>query len=218
MVNPFEKQLEDAIDAYEETMRQCRYDDGSDMSSERLLELKSKCLAAIVRASGKESIYYEQTISPMSMSQMHDFDHLSCIVGICRSLLSDIRSGYLQSFEEIIHANIFSDYLEMAEHLNSSGYKDAAAVIAGSTLEAHLKSLAVKFSVPTMVGANPVKADKINADLVKANAYTKLDQKSVTSWLDLRNNAAHGKYGEYDKSQVKVMILAVRDFVGRNPA
>ena len=36
----------------------------------------------------------------------------------------------------------------------------------------------------------------MNNDLACGNSYTKLDQKSVTAWLDLRNRAAHGRYGE----------------------
>lgn len=58
----------------------------------------------------------------------------------------------------------------------------------------------------------------MNADLAGANVYSKLDQKNVTAWLDLRNKAAHGKYGEYTKEQVALLIQSVRDFITRNPA
>ena len=37
---------------------------------------------------------------------------------------------------------IFGDHIEMAAHLLAEGYKDAAAVIAGGVLEAHLRLLA----------------------------------------------------------------------------
>lgn len=46
-----------------------------------------------------------------------------------------------------LHLNVcprISEFLDMSQHLNEAGYKDAAAVIAGSTLESHLKELAVK--------------------------------------------------------------------------
>lgn len=46
----------------------------------------------------------------------------------------------------------------------------------------------------------------------------KLEQKSVTAWLDLRNKAAHGEYSEYNENQVKQLIIGVRDFIVRNPA
>lgn len=63
--------------------------------------------------------------------------------------------------------------------------------------------------------AVPRKADTLNADLAKAGKYTKLDQKQITAWLDLRNKAAHGKYSEYTNEQVVLMLAGVRDFVSR---
>ena len=100
-----------------------------------------------------------------------------------------------------------------------SGYKDAAAVIAGSALEARLRQLAKKLGVSTdhitPQGSAPKKADGLNADLPRATAYSVLDQKNVTAWRDLRNKAAHGEYGEYTKEQVGLMIGSAQDFITR---
>jgi hypothetical protein len=46
--------------------------------------------------------------------------------------------------------------------------------------------------------------------------YNKLDHKNVIAWLDLRNNAAHGKYNEYTQEQVELMLSSVSDFISRN--
>lgn len=62
----------------------------------------------------------------------------------------------------------------------------------------------------------PKKADTLNADLVKAGAYNILDQKSVTSWLDLRNKAAHGNYSDHTQEQVNLMLQGTLEFIGRN--
>ena len=100
--------------------------------------------------------------------------------------------------------------------------KDAAAVIAGGTLEAHLRQLCAKHGidveVSTSKGIRPKRADTMNADLAKESVYSKLDQKNVTAWLDLRNKAAHGKYTEYAESQVSIFVTALRDFINRNSA
>lgn len=178
------------------------------------LGLETACLAAIERASGTRSIYMSQAI----VAKDSQFDSLEKMVSVCKVLLTAIRGGYQRIFEEVIHADVFSDYLEMAEHLCESGYKDAAAVIAGSTLEAHLRQLCAKFNVSTMNNGKPIKADTLNSDLVKAGAYDKLDNKNVTSWQGLRNKAAHGEYSAYDKTQVILLISAIRDFITRRPA
>ena len=91
-------------------------------------------------------------------------------------------------------------------------------MIAGSVLEEHLRKLCGKSGSPVIQNQNPKKADTLNSELASANIYSKLDQKSVTAWLDLRNKAAHGKYSEYTKDQVALMVQAIRDFVSRHPA
>ena len=87
-------------------------------------------------------------------------------------------------------------------------------------VEEHLRQLCVAngLSVESIKSGKPIpkKADLINAELATAGVYGKLDQKSVTSWLDLRNKAAHGKYNEYTKEQVDLMIQGVSNFMVRN--
>jgi hypothetical protein len=107
----------------------------------------------------------------------------------------------------------------MAEHLLQEGYKDPAAVMIGSVLEEHLRQLCGRNNILVEVDkggrVSAKKADLLNADLANATVYNKLDQKSVTSWLDLRNKAAHGKYSEYTKEQVDIMYKSVLDFIAR---
>ena len=139
-------------------------------------------------------------------------------VGIARALLSDIQNGYLKSIEELLHSDVFSDYLAMAMHLLEKDYKDAAAVLTGGTLEVHLRNMCSKHNISTERSGKAKKADELNSELAKQEEYSKLDQKSVTSWLDLRNKAAHGRYNEYTKEQVQILVQSVRDFITRHPA
>jgi hypothetical protein len=217
MPSPFEPQLEMLVKEYTDLMSRSKYDDGSDIGETAIRDLQTRCFAAIQRAAGIDSIYYKKA-SEIGETNTHVYDHVAGQVGVVKSLLSDIRNGFLKSLEEIIHGDLFADFLEMAEHLTDNGYKDAAAVIAGSTLESHIRQLCAKFALPIAAGGKPIKADTLNADLVKASAYTKLDQKNVTAWFDLRNNAAHGHYTSYDAKQVSLMIAGIRDFITRHPA
>ena len=58
----------------------------------------------------------------------------------------------------------------------------------------------------------------MNADLAKKGAYGKNDQKQVTAWAAIRNNAAHKEYDKYTAELVKLMIAWTRDFISKNPA
>lgn len=214
----FEKQLDCIITEYDATKAKSQYDDCSDVLNERDVKaLQSRCLTAIDRVVGTSSVYYD-TASRILNEKNHAYSHLAGLVGVVQSLLFDLRNGYLKSLEELIHADVFADFIEMAAHLTDTGYKDAAAVLAGSTLEAHLRKLAVKYDVIIASEGKPTKADTLNAEIVKAGGYSKLDQKNVTAWLGLRNDAAHGNYAAYDKSQVGLLISGVRDFITRNHA
>jgi len=106
----------------------------------------------------------------------------------------------------------------MSEYLLSEGYKDPAAVIIGSVLEEHLRKLCDKNGIAVELSGKPKKADQLNSDLAAKPVYSKLDQKSVTSWLDLRNKAAHGKYTDYTSEQVVLYLQGIQNFMARIPA
>ncbi|MFL9837795.1 hypothetical protein ABS768_09820 [Flavobacterium sp. ST-75] len=140
--------------------------------------------------------------------------------GILNSIKIEIENDWLVSLKGLISAEIFTDYIETAEYLLKQNYKDAAAVIIGSTLEEHLRQLCRNNNIHINKNEEgkyyPKNADLLNSELSKAEVYNKLDLKNVTSWLDLRNKAAHGLYSEYSKEQVEIMMSGVLDFMTRN--
>ena len=182
----------------------------------------TRVITAIERITTKKSEYYKRAEELLKKKNEYDREKVVHVIGVLEGLYKDLDADYLKSFSELIHADIFSDYIEMAEYLLEEGYKDPAAVITGSTLEEHLRKLCIKNGIDIEIipsgKLRPKKADGMNTDLAKEGVYSKLEQKSVTAWLDLRNNAAHGNYGEYHDNQVKQMIMGVRDFIVRNPA
>jgi len=194
---------------------------GDEFDSALASRFITRARAAVRRVAGIRSSYHEQAESIVSSKATLRYQAPQ-LAGVLESLHEDVSRGFLNGASELIHGEVFADFLEMAQHLLEENYKDAAAVIAGSSLEAHLRQLCAKFSVDTEVtnqkGVNPKKADVLNSDLVKAGAYEKLDQKNVTAWLDLRNKAAHGHYAAYEAAQVGVLITGIRDFLTRHPA
>lgn len=218
----FQQQLQSILQEFASMQAKSQLHDLSDLPKHDRQALVMRAMASIQRIGGKESSYSKEAERLLqSMPLLHY--HTSSILGVVKGLLDDITAGYTKSLVEIVHGDIFSDFLEMAEYLCESSYKDAAAVVAGSTLESHLRELCNKAGVPVDAvkgsGATaPKKADSMNSDLVAAGVYTKLDQKSVTAWLDLRNKAAHGEYAKYSQEQVALLISGVRNFIARNPA
>ncbi len=138
--------------------------------------------------------------------------------GSLRALRRDYEDGYLSKVQGLIRSELFADFLEMAEHLLHQGYKDPAAVLVGGVLEEHLRALCAARSIAVVVSGRFKNADSMNNELGAADVYNKLDHKSVTAWLDLRNKAAHARYDEYTREQVATMLSGVREFAARTTA
>ena len=211
------KQIEDVL--AKSNLGTSRHEDFSDLSAEKRSEAISLLYSAIDRLAPAGSRYVQNAKRYENLLKGNLGLAISPLRGILKALRTDYESGYLQSVVELVHADIFADFLEMAEYLLQQGYKDPAAVITGSVLEAHLRKLCDKHQIPVLKadGTNK-KAESLNTELTPAQAYNMLDQKSVTAWLDLRNKAAHGKYGEYTKDQVASTLENVRNFILRIPA
>lgn len=212
------QQLDTVIAACESVRSRSKYDDLSDLKGFGTSEAIARMQAAIDRLAPMGSSH--RTAAEMVMKQygVGNGHAVGLLLGILRAMRADYAAGYLSSVAELIHADVFADFLEMADHLLAQGYKDPAAVMTGSVLEEHLRKLCDKSGISTVTGENPKKADLLNAELAGAGVYSKLDQKSITAWLDLRNKAAHGKYGEYTAEQVQALQDGVRHFMVRYPA
>jgi hypothetical protein len=194
-----------------------QYDDYSGgLPDDELGMIAMRLMAVLSRLSYKDSVYYQQSqeINGPNSLKVRDLG------AILRALRADVDAGYIQSLSEIAHAEVFVDFIEMADELQQKGYKDAAAVIVGGVLEGHLRELASKAGLSTTKADGfSQKADTLNNELAtKASVYNSLQQKSVTAWLALRNDAAHGNYEAYDHRQVATLIHEVRDFMVRHPA
>lgn len=191
-----------------------------DWQTEEGASARTRCVATLRRLAPKGAGYAD-IVDRAELKAQH-WDHLEvarAAAGALRALRADFEAGYLTSLTELVHGDLFADFLEMSEHLLNEGYKDAAAVIAGSTLEGHLRALAEKSGLPTTSqGGDPLTASRLTNDLRGNEVFGKGDQKSVTACLDIRNNAAHGDYDRYEAGQVGLLISGVRDFVRRLPA
>jgi hypothetical protein len=211
-------QIDSTLEAVKSAQQRSQYDDLSDLGTE-LPKLLALCVATVDRLAPRGSAYRRIIEDANSLNRGLPHMLVPAAVGALEALRVDYEAGNLAGLPELIHAELFADFLEMADHLLDSGYKDAAAVIAGATLEGHLRQLAEANGVEVINDeGRPLKADRINGDLANANIYGKSDLKAVTAWLGLRNHAAHGEYKEFEAGQVGPMIAGIRDFIRRLPA
>lgn len=184
-----------------------------------MAEFRSAALSFIARVYGREHPHFEELKTRSGKHFRTDAEEGIAIVNAIRG---ELAGGWLFSVKSLANAEVFADFVEMAEHLLKSGYKDPAAVMAGAVLEEHLRQLCRRQGIELEDDKDgkpvPRKADRLNSELSRIEAYSKLDQKLVTAWLDLRNNAAHGKYEEYSSEQVRQMIAGMLEFMSRNPS
>ncbi len=189
---------------------------GNYVQTEIFQEFRASGLSFFRNTFGEQHPFYKEFERKVSDTYTY---HTEEGRGILKAAKQEIDGGWIFTVKGIVSAEIFSDFLEMAEHLLTEGYKDPAAVMIGSVLEEHLRQLCLKNSIKIerIKDGKPIpkKADLLNSELASASVYNKLDQKSITSWLDLRNKAAHGKYTEYTKEQVEFMYQGVSNFMMR---
>ena len=166
------------------------------------------CLSLLSRVFGHESEHYRAFKEDFDKG--NGFSDVKRAIGALKAAKDDYEHGYLFDTRRLIEAELFDDFLGMAQHLNEQAYDGPAAVVAGSVLEDGLRRLCMKHSIA--LAAKP-KLDTMNADLARSGAYTLLTQKRVTAIADLRNSAAHGKWTAFSKDDVKSMIEDVRRFM-----
>lgn len=196
-------------------------DGGTSFSALVFEEFIAYARAALAEITGEQSSFSKQIEEILG----YNWDcavKAEGVVGVIRAVQASIDTGLLEGQRKLIRGELFSDYLDMAQYLLDEGYKDAAAVIAGSSLEVHLRSLWEGHGIPTSDEKDgqqiPRKAESLNMELRKRECYDKSSQKLVTAWLGTRNDAAHGDYKKYSDGIVKAMLIGVRGFISNHPA
>jgi hypothetical protein len=164
----------------------------------------------IIKIAGIESPYY------INYKHVVQDVYLSCVeagIGIILALKEDIEQGFLTSVQELVKAEVFTDFLEIAEHLLDNNYKDPAASLIGAVLENGLKDIAAKNSITVSKRAG---IDEINKKLASNSVYNALVQKQVDVWRVIRNSADHGNFSDYTLDDVKNMKSGVENFLANH--
>ena len=163
----------------------------------------------ILKLVGENSPYYKN-FQYIMMSNQDEHYKVSACLGVLARLKTELDQGLLGEVEDLVRAEVFTDFLEIAHHLLETGYKDPAATLVGGVLENGLKKLSeekeIQYKNNDGIGA-------LNKGLAKAKVYTHLKQQQVQAWAAIRNSAAHGNTDEYNADDVKYMLDGVQNFL-----
>ena len=132
-------------------------------------------------------------------------------LGVLQAIREDVANGYLADLRRLVAAEVFTDFLEMAEHLLANGYHHAAASLAGAVLEDGLRR---------ELSATGAKAtgnlESMNQIALNLKIYGPLAFKQVKVWIDIRNNADHGNWDLVDALRVESMLRDLPGFLARD--
>lgn len=138
-----------------------------------------------------------------------------------KAIKSDFQSGFLEDLTLAIEAEIAADYMGQAEQLLAEGQLGKydhvpAAVLSGAVLEKALRSLCAKQipPVPTVNSAGkPLTLNPLIDALKKAGFFNETTAKQLRAWADIRNDAAHGDFTKFTRSDVELMIQGINNFL-----
>jgi hypothetical protein len=160
---------------------------------------------------GTDNLYFK-TLSelPSYFNSDHVYTDLQQGLGVLRGAQGEIQFGPLPRVEALISAEIFSDFLEMAEHLLENGYFAVVPALVGAVLEDGLRRMARTHNVSVRTNDNIA---GLNSKLFDAKAINALARSKIELWNKIRNNADHGDFEANSEQDVRQMMEGVREFL-----
>jgi hypothetical protein len=183
--------------------------EGHRVDEELFLSWSIKARHLISMACGTDSTHYKQFVKCEDSHSMYttNYDIMKNLRAVFQAAKEDYEGGFLNSFRNLVQAEVFSNELDQARELLSAKYKAPAAVVAGVVLETTLRQLCTDNKI------SPGKLNRMNEDLAKSGIYNSIWQKKITALADIRNKAAHGQHTEFNDCDVLDMISQVENFL-----
>lgn len=180
----------------------------STVDTRRYAEWRSQALAMLTQVFGSAHTYTASFEAEVERHPRPDYTETG--LGILRAALDDVEHGDLETLQEMASAEVFSDFLDQADHLLENGYSAPAASLAGAVLENGLRALAKRKGVPVKARDN---LQSLNNKIAEKGVYNRLRQKQVSSWTEVRNTAVHGRFDGFDDNDVASLIKGVRSLL-----
>ena len=178
------------------------------LDERRYTEWRSQALALLTQVFDPGHTY-----TAAFRSQVDDgarIRHVERGLGVLQAALEDVKEGHLETLQEMAVAEVFSDFLDQADHLLQNGYSAPAASLTGAVLEKGLRALATRKGIAVRARDN---LSSLNNKIGDKGVYNRLRQKQVAFWIDVRNAADHGNFDDFTDRDVSDLIKGVQSFL-----
>jgi hypothetical protein len=186
------------------------YDPLNDVDAHDFEAWRAQTIFFLSNVLGEDHYYVKEFENHVKEGDSHRF---TVILGqnILRAVREDIEEGFLTDIRTLISAEVFGDFVEMAEHLLDKGYLHPAASLIGAVLESGLRKIVIRNSISVKGTEN---LSSLNQKCANAEVYNRLVQKRLEVFIGIRNSADHGNFDEYSEVDVRDMVRGVKMFLG----
>jgi hypothetical protein len=117
------KQIDDLIMQHGDLRARSQYNDLSDLSDSIKTETNTRLMAGVRRYAPKGSAHRDSAEELLKRFGVDNGYLIEQLLGILRALRADYAAGYMQTIEELIHATLLSDCLDMQSTCLSTGIR-----------------------------------------------------------------------------------------------
>ena len=157
---------------------------------------------------GEQSPHYKNFVTAFSNYAGWE-SQWKILEGVFLSAKEDFEGGYIFDVDLRISGEVFGDFVVLARHSLSEGYKDVAAVLACAALEDALKRFA---SINGLDIKDKSMGTVINA--IKSSGLVEGAQKSLLDAMtNIRNKAMHADWENISAADVSSVIGYVEQFL-----
>lgn len=189
-----------------------RLEDGYDLDFPAYNAWRTRAEHFLLQLMDSDHVYYTRFHSAAEVLYGKYASARTSALQILMAVRDDLAEGRLTSFRAFVTAEVFSDFLDMAEHLLEHGYKDPGASLVGAVLERALRDIAATNDIPVR------SRDDLTAMAQRLGAkgvFNALVLKKLSLWIGIRNHADHGEFEQYTAEDVKDMHSGVSTFLSQ---
>lgn len=196
-----------------------RYERSENIDWPKFVQWRTNCITLLDQVIPQNSAHRSTVDQFRALSNTKN--HLEFGISFIKSIKDDFERGFLEDLALEIEAELTGDYMRQAENLlveGSAGQYDhvPAAVLVGAVLEKSLKTMCNQLSQPEPIISEkgcPLRLNALIDCLKKRKVFNEGTAKQLRAWVDIRNNAAHGDFDQFNKQQVEAMISGINSFL-----